>query len=995
MPASARLNLYTIPVHRAFADALAAGLLRRHSDDSLGLARGMVLLPNNRAVTAVRDAFIRLAGGALLLPRLVALGEGDLDAAAGAALDRIDDVAIPPVIDPIQRRLLLARLLQQEAPDRAASLGEALRLADGLARALDGLTFEERSLADLLALADDSVVMAEHWASALHLFTRLSVLWPAELAARGLIDRAELRNLLLDRTARNWSEHGLPVPWMTAAGITTSAPAVARLLKTIAQAPHGNVVFPHLDLSMSPELWRKLGADPREAKESDPPALETHAQYHLKVLLDRMGAGRDDVHVWPDASSHDGPASRVAFMAAMLAPAQATTDWPNVKPAERRLPGVSVLACATPAEEALSAALALREVLETPGKTAALVTPDRAIAQRVVGHLSRWGITIDDSAGTPLPQTPPGALLLALTRAAGARFAPVQLLALLSHPLIHSAEGKRRAWLDRVRLLDLALRGPRPPAGLSGIAAALAGVPARRQTDPQLATWWTEVAADLAPLDGIDALPLAAMLERIGTVLQALAGDAPWSGAAGRSLADVFSRLSAYADGAVEPLPVAELAGVLEALMADIAVRPPHGGHPRLFIWGLIEARLQRADRMILAGLNEGQWPQPPAADPWLAPGIRRRLGLPGLERQIGLASHDFASALGGAEVILTRSVREGSAPTIPSRLLLRIEAFAGQLKPGAGPLDHRALAAVIDMATVEPRGIQPAPAPPTALRPRKISASKLDALLADPFGWYAEAILGLRKLEALDGEPTAMWRGTLVHDLLEHWLKDDGFNIEALMERAEARLSRSDVGTLLRTLWGPRILAALRWAGETIIANRALGRVPLVEATEQRGEAAIDAIVLSGKADRIDRLADGSLAIVDYKTGSSPGKPMVAAGFALQLGLLGAIAERGGFAGATGTVSRFEYWRLNRDQKSGAFGWVDVPFYQKAEDGVQAAGFVAMALSRLKDAMPWLTGTAPFTAKLHPEFAPYADYDQLMRLEEWYGVLGGAERAA
>ncbi len=1007
MAASTRLNLFTIPVHRAFADALAAGLLREHGDDPLNLARGMVLLPNNRAVTAVRDAFVRLAGGALLLPRLVALGDADLDAAAGTALDRIDSVAIPPVIDPLHRRLLLAQLLRREAPDRAATLGEALRLADGLARALDGLTFEERTLDDLLGLAEDNAAMAQHWSVALHLFTRLSVLWPAQLAALGLTDRADVRNLLLNRTAQRWRDHGLPVPWMVAAGITTSAPAVAALLTAIAQAPGGSVVFPHLDLGMTAECWTMLGPDPAKVVKDDlasqAPSLEVHAQYHLKLLLSRMGAGRGDVAIWPDASGHDGPDSRVAFIAAMLAPAQATTEWPDAKPAQRRLPGVSTIECATPAEESLAVALALRETLETPGKTAALVTPDRAIAARVVGQLARWGIIIDDSAGTPLPLTPPGAVLLALARAAGARFAPVELLALLAHPLVQSGDDTRRPWLDRVRSLDLALRGPRPPAGLSGVTGALAALPKWRLTDPLLAEWWAGVATALDPFEEVDALPLAVLLERLAGVLAKLAGDALWSGAAGRALADLFARLNTYAQSAPEPLPVTELADVLEALMADSAVRPPQGGHPRLFIWGLIEARLQRADRMILAGLNEGQWPQPPAPDPWLAPGIRRSLGLPGLERQIGLASHDFASALGAAEVMLTRSGRDGTAPTIPSRLMLRIEAFAGKYRPQSGPLDYRMLAAALDAATAEPQGVQPAPAPPVNLRPAKISASKLDTLLADPFAWYAEAILGLKKLEALDGEPTPMWRGILVHDLLEQWLKGEDDSVDALMARADARFARPDVGTLLRTMWGPRILAALRWAGEEVLAGRAEGRVPLIKATEERGAVTIGGISLSGKADRIDRLPDGSLAIVDYKSGSSPGKATVAAGFALQLGLLGLIAERGGFADAKGTASTFEYWRLNRTREKGSsnFGWVEPPFYKNAPKGkkieecVQADGFVAMALDRLNFAMPWLTGTAPFTAKLHPAYAPYADYDQLMRLEEWYGVLGGAEDVA
>lgn len=983
-------RLFTIPVHRAFADALAAGLIREHGDDPLALARGMVLLPNNRAVTAVRDAFVRLQGGAVLLPRLVAVGEGDLDAAAGAALDRMDGDPLPPVIDPVQRRLLLAQLVRDADPDRAHSAGAALHLADGLARALDALAFEERSLADLIALVEDdagvAAGMATHWRAALHLLTRLTVLWPEKLATLGLADRSAVRNALLDRTAQAWAAHGLPVPWMVAAGITTSAPVIARLLKAVAFADGGTVVFPHLDLIMPDDQWDMLGSDPRELEDNPdaPPPLETHAQFHLKLLLSRMGMARAEVDLWPDAGAYDGPPDRASVISTLLAPAAATTDWHDVPPAKRKLRGVTAITCANPAGEALAVALAMRETLETAGRTAALVTPDRAIALRVTAHLARWRIAVDDSAGQPLAQTTPGALLLALAEAAGAHFAPVALLRALSHPLIH-AEDKRREWLDDVRRLDLALRGPRPPAGLSGIADAVASLPDRRR-DPALEHWWADVTTTLAPLDQFGDLSFADALSCLLTVLTSLAGDAPWAGAAGRALADLVERLTVYAASYTEPLPMADVAAMLRALMDDIAVRPPQGGHPRLFIWGLIEARLQRADLMILAGLNEGQWPQPPAPDPWLSPGIRRRLGLPGLERQIGLSSHDFASALGASEVILTRAMRDGSAPTIPSRLKLRIDALMGKDNPKPGPIDYAALAAALDAATIDPRGERPAPAPPADIRPKKISASRVDTLLADPFSWYAKDMLGLSPLDPLEAAPEAAWRGTEVHLLLENWLKSGSTDVEELVAAAEARLARSDVTAILRALWSPRLIAALRWVGQTINANRAEARTPIIAATEKRGEIDVAGIVLSGKADRIDHMADGTLGIVDYKSGGKVSKKAVDAGFVLQLGLLGAIAEGDGFPDATGDVTTFEYWRLSKTRKGG-FGWSETPFRRDGA-GIQADGFTAMALDRLTEAAVWLTTDAPFTAKLRPEYALYADYDQLMRLEEWYGIL-------
>lgn len=999
MTSPSRPSLYTIPVHRAFADALAAGLMARHGGGPLSLASGMVLLPNNRAVTALRDAFIRLAGGALLLPRLVALGDGDLDDRAGGALDRIGDDAepLPPPIDPVHRRFALARLIGEHRPGVAAA--EALRLADGLAQVLDQLAIEDVALSELAMLGQDEP-MAEHWEQAFALLRAIAARWPDELALLGMVERTELRNRLLERTAKRWREQGLPVGFVVAAGITTSAPAVARLLRTIAMVPGGTVVLPHCDLGMDAAQWDALGSDPRRALAEDRPvaALETHPQFHLKLLLDRMGLARGEVDVWDHAGEGtlDGPESRVAFSRHLLAPARFTVDWPQVPVTERRLPGVSAMTLANPAEEALAIALALRETLETPGKTAALVTPDRAIAARVSGHLERWGITADDSAGQPLANTPAGDLLLSLIAAAASGFAPVELLALLSHPLV-AREAERREWLDRVRELDLLLRGPRPAPGLAAIDEHLR----ERRADERLVGWWSGVQDGLAPitarLDPRATVMLAPVLASLRETLDLLAGDALWAGAAGRALSAFFEAVERHAVEFVLPIRPDELQGLLRQLMKDVAVRPPQGGHPRLSIWGLIEARLQRADRMILAGLNEGQWPQPPAPDPWLAPMVRRRLGLPGLDRQVGLSAHDFASALSAPEVILTRSQREGTAPTVPSRLRLRIDALMGDkasLDRSASPL--AALAGTLDSCDA-PRGVaRPRPCPSAERRPKRISVTEVDRLLTDPFAFYARAGLGLFALHALDAQPSPAWRGTQVHAVLHLWLIGREQTVPEVERLAAELLARPGVNPLLRTMWAPRLLAPLRWAAQAMLDGRSEGREPMRELSERRGHITIDGVTLSGMPDRIDRMPDGSLAIVDYKTGSGPSKGAVAAGYALQLGLLGAIAEQGGFGGEALPVSRFEYWRMNRGGKAKDFGWVDTPFY-KATNGetplVDAMGFTAFAYARAEAAIEdYLGGTAAFVAKKVPAFAAYADYDQLMRQEEWYGQEGSDE---
>ena len=975
-------RVFTIPPHRAFADSLAAGLIARHGRGATGLAQGIVLVPNNRAARAIQDAFVRRSGGGLLLPRLVPVGDPELDERIGGMLEPLDADPVPPAIEPARRLMLLARLVQRH---RDCDAAEALRLAGELARTLDQLLIEEVEPARLRGFAQDLPDLSIHWQKSLDQLQLILADWPAELVRLGRIDLSRRRNLLLDAVAARWRA-APPGGFVCAAGITTSAPAVARLLAVVARLEAGAVVLPGLDLALPEPEWRALG--PHEADETTGrrrPSLETHPQFHLKLLLDRMSVGRGEVMAWRRGGGRDAPAARSRAIAHAMAPPAFTSKWQGLKPAERRLTGVRALELADPAEEAQTIALALRAVLEEPGKTAALVTPDRNLARRVSAHLRRWGIEADDSAGRPLSQTAPGTLLLAAAAAAAERFAPVPLLALLKHPLVRAGDA-RLDWLDGVRLLDLTLRGPRPQAGLVGIGAHLAdGDPRTADRRAEAARWWAGVVPLLRPLERAaeTAGSLADLLAALRDAASALAGDAAWARPEGRAAAQVLADNEAAAGEGPERIKAAELPALLEPLLAAEAVRPPYGQHPRLFIWGLLEARLQHADLLVLGGLNEGTWPALPAPDPWLAPRLRAELGLPSLERRIGLSAHDFASALGAPRVLVTRARRDVRAPAIASRFWLRLEAMTGGLTRSP---ELRKWAQAIDKPAVHRPAERPKPSPDRAERPRRISVTEVDRLKADPYAFYARTMLSLMALDPVDADPTAAWRGSAVHAVLEAWMKEDACDPARLRARADALLEAQAAHPLMRALWQPLLAEAIEFIAGQVAANQAEGRRPL--AAEQGGAIDLAGVKLVGKFDRIDRMADGSLAIVDYKTGQPPKKKAVGAGYSLQLGLLGLIAERGGFQDIEGAAACFEYWSLARapsGERAGQRGYVASPI--GGRNGLDAAEFTALAASHfVAAAESWLTGSAPFTAKLHPEYAPYGDYDQLMRLDEWYG---------
>jgi len=949
--AAERPVVFTIPAHRSFADALAAGLIQRFGKDPLGLARGRILLPNNRAVRTVTESFVRASGTGLLLPRLIPIGDPELDDRIGGALDPIDEDPIAPAVDPLVRLLMLADMVRGEGMGGA----EALRLAQELARTLDTLLVEQvdpRRLADAVA---DAPELALHWQVSLERLRAIVELWPRKLAALGRIDLAERRNRLLGRLARRWSyrpPHGFTI----AAGIATAAPAVAELLHRVARMPDGMIVLSALSLSniLPDEEWDALGAE------------QTHPQYHLKLLLDRMGVARGEVEVWPASGRAASPAVRARAVANAMTAADFSDKWSVLKPVDRRLTGIRAAEFADSAAEAQGIALSLREALETPGRSAALVTPDRMLARRVSALLRRWGIEADDSAGRTLGETPVGTLVLAIASAAAEELAPVSLLALLKHPLVGGGGEERLRWLEDVRSVDLALRGPRPAAGLVGLDEHLRRSPAWQRLRPSVEV----ISALLGKPIG-----LAELARRLLDAATQLADDRVWRGADGRMAAELLSDLEAADAASTTRMAAEDVVPVLRDLLDQQRVRPPYGGHPRIFIWGLLEARLQQTDFIVLGGLNEGVWPAAPAPDPWLAPKIRANLELPGLEFRIGLAAHDFASALGAPQVLVTRARRNERSPTVASRFWLRLEAMTGGITRDTRL--ERLVRTLDDPGDVHPAA-RPRPQPAPELRPKGIWVTQVDRLKADPFAFYAQRMLGLRSLDRIDEEHSARWKGNAVHKVLEEWLKHDDCAPEKLLPRTQVLLHGEAIHPMLRALWAPRLIEAIKWIEEQVEEDRGGGRRPLK--AEITGETEIGGVTVHGKADRIDALDDRGVAIIDYKTGKAPSQKAVNEGFALQLGLLGLIARAGGFPGIIGEPEAHEYWSLTKDRDR--FGKRVCP-----DKRMGAADFLAHAEAHFRAAAgDYLTGDKEFTAKLNPAYAPYGDYDQLMRLEEWYG---------
>jgi ATP-dependent helicase/nuclease subunit B len=989
-------GLFAIPAHRPFLPDLAAGLLARGGEDPLALARMLVLLPTRRAARGLQAAFLALAGErALLLPRMGAL--------AGLSVEEADELALPALLDvapavaPARRQAVLSAMVSRIPPAAGgpATPDQAWRLAAALAAFLDEVALEGCTLDALDGLVPEN--LARHWQITTVLLRGIAADWRGWLAGQGLSDIGERRVAALRAQAEAWRAEPPDGPVIVAGlGAGGTIPAAAELLAVVAALPAGAIVLQGAPEPPDAALWAAFAASP------------AHPLAGQARLLRALGAAPAELRPWPIAGAPGStpPPARAALLAAALRPAEAAGPWSRHEPARwaPALAGLTRLSAPDPQGEAAAIALLLREALERPGARVALVTPDRDLARRVSAECARHGITADDSAGEPLMETPAAAFLRLLARMVGSGFAPVPLLACLKHPLA-AAGMDRAAWLAALRRFEhRALRGARPAPGLAALRE-VGGAPAAPLLDAleaALGPFTVLPAGPARPPADLLAEHLAAA-ERLATTPDRPGPARLYAGEEGEPLA---AHLADLATAMAELPPVSPAAwpalfdAALEGPLAP-SVRAVRGRasdpHPRVAILGLLEARLQAFDRVVLGGLEEGVWPPRAEPGPWMGRPMRRQFGLPEPEARIGrVASDAFTLAAASGEVVLSAAARRDGAPTVPSRWLTRIEAFlAGQGGLRLPESPAAAWAAALDRPVRVTPCARPAPAPPIAARPLRLTPSSAATLIADPYAFYAQQVLGLRRLPALDEDPGARDYGEVVHAAMAAFLAalGPGWPGEARALAAWGQASGEALAELgprpaLLAFWRPRLARIGRHvvAEERRLRQEAGLLESRAEATGSlRLPTALGAIELAARADRLDRFADG-WRVLDVKTGTAPPEGAVLSGAQPQLPLEAAILEGGGFAGipAGAAVIGLTYWRLTGGTPPGEARDI-APM---TAEGVPLAALARERLARLADR--FLLGTAPFLARPHPDRGTFGDTDHLARVAEWSAAEEG-----
>lgn len=954
-------RVFAVPPGVDFPKALVDGLRQRHSGPPDALARLQLVVNTRRMARRVRDLFDQ--GPPCLLPHLSLVT--DLG-------DSADLARIPPAVPPLRRRLeltqLIAKLLDQQ-PDLAAR-ASLFDLSDSLAALFEEMHGEGVSPDAIRKL--DVNDMSGHWSRAQ---TFIGIADQFIDAADHALDPQARQRRVVENLISRW-QHRPPDQPIVLAGSTGSRGTTLMLMQAVAHLPQGALVLPGFDFDQPKAVWDRL---------DDALISEDHPQYRFGKLMRDLDLTPDQIRPWTQDKPPSPQRNRLISLA--LRPAPITDAWmsegPKLTGLDKATQDLTLVEAQSPRAEALTIAMRLRQAAET-GQSAALITPDRMLTRQVSAALDRWNILPDDSAGLPLQLSPPGRFLRHVAGLFVHRLDSESLLTVLKHPLCHDG-GDRGLHLLHARDLELDLRRHGPPFPDADSLTAFG-------THKTVSKGWVDwVTAQFCDQQIAGDRPLVEWVQHLRKLAEAISAGSSgqagtlWDMNAGKAALAVLTELETQAQYGGR-MSAHDFADLLGALLAGEEVRDRDAAHPRIMIWGTLEARVHGADLLILGGLNEGSWPEAAAPDPWLNRQMRDKAGLLLPERRIGLSAHDFQQAITAPEVWLTRAKRSDDAETVPSRWLNRLtnllqgldgrggrDALSGMRARGRQWLNW---AHTLEQAPPLTPAHRPSPRPPVAARPRRLSVTEIKRLIRDPYAIYARHVLRLRPLDALVRAPDALLRGIVIHDILEHFVKDSVHDTALLtqdrfLSRAHDLLNQHVAWPTARKLWLARLerVAADFLSAET--ARRKEGTPIAFEAGMKLELMPLD-FVIAGRADRIDRNRRGALRIIDYKTGTPPTESQQAR-FDKQLLIEAAIAEQGGIKDIDpAAVAQAIFIGLG-----GSYKEVPAPLIKEPADKVLAE------LKQLISA--YLEPNQGFSSRrmLYKD-ADQGDYDHLARFGEW-----------
>ena len=907
-------KIYNVNAENSLVDFLAERFFEQYKNTPEKLSEVLFLMPSRRACRNLQEAFVHTNGkNPTILPQIKPLlNTEDEDIFLSNATDI--ELKINPEVPPFYRQLVFTKMILS-APDKwgigEISAAQAYALAQNLSYLIDLTDENNLDIGNIKNIVKTEY--AEHWQEILKLLSIITFHWPEILEQENLSDGVKRRIEMLREQLKIWQKNP-PAQRIIIAGTTAGFPILKELVKTVLGLDYGEVYLYGIDNYLSEDSWQKID--------------ENHPQFELKELLDFLELKRSDIL----PADNREITQKQRFVSEVMRPSSTTREWQKIvnhKFSDKDFDFLKILSCDDLRQEAYAVSLIMRNTLETPEDTVALVTSDRNLARRVISELKRWNIVADDSSGRPLHLSAIGIYLRLIIDVLEKNFSQVSLLALLKHPFT-----KCGLPADKYKLMvyhiEQKWRNDKRCESLSSEEEELI----------------SKVYQQLSPLQELYFAPSLNFAQMFETHLRVAETLADTDTKTGDKLIWRKEDGIAAAKFVAEFLPQSQILGniqsndyakLLTAILAQQTVRVQFGQHPRIKILGPIEARLQNFDITIIGEANESIWPLLPQTDMWMSRPMKKEFGLPLPERSIGICASDFAHLLHAKKVYITRAEKSNGAPTTKSRWLLRMETVLAANYADLPEKDikksysfiydkkytewaknlERATFAEIEAAKIAP----PAPKPPLYARPRKLSAGNFGEWLSNPYTIFAKYILKLYPLDNLDQSYSPADYGNLIHAVLLKFNDKYPNNyppreqaLKEMTDIAENLLEELKIPPETAAFWHPKIRSAIEW-----LINEEEKIRPSIKFLHNEIEGQTiwqfpkGDFTVTARADRIEETSDGKINIVDYKTGSVPKNIAVNSGYAPQLSLEAFIARDGGFAEVKkAEVSSISYWKIS-----------------------------------------------------------------------------------
>ncbi|MDD2840480.1 MAG: double-strand break repair protein AddB [Rickettsiales bacterium] len=921
------MNIFNIESGFDFLSRVADFAVEKANGD-LALSNWTILLPSRRSCNELKRIFLEKSGGAILLPKIKAIGDIDYDDLLLKQFNSDDFnefVEFSSNTSRVKYKILLIKellkwsKLSNKELFKNANIEQISNLALELEKFLNEVVKSGLNLDNLdKEVVDDEY--SKHWQEILSFLQNFGKKWNKFVEENNIISTLSFKTKMIEFNAK-FFEKNKPTNPIIIAGVNGNVRAVSELIKNLIKYDNCYFIFKGLDKNLSDVEWEKINI--------------FHPQYYFKNLLKFINFER---LVVKNIGVGEKNKLGLALSYSML-PYFYTYKWQDkLALNEQDLKNISKIECDGSFEELNVISCILKYNHEISEKTMAVITTDENFANRLEIKLDNLGLKVNNAFGNKISRTEFVKYLFLIIDVIKSDFETIALLSLLKHRF--SLFGYEKEELNNLimKLEDDILRG----YGNIGLKGILKRINDKIDGD-ELKLFFEKIVNFLKFKNN---KTFTETLKNHIKIAEVIASNNNTDSSNifysneknGDEVLNFFNELIIESEEYGEVKDINEYSYLLDYLIAENSYVEKYTMHPTISIISPQEARLIKYDLVIISNLNDGSFPPHITTDPWMSKSMRKNFGLAEKEEIIGAYAYDFVELLNNNEIILTRALKDGGVPTTKSKYLMRLETFLScqDLKIQENSI-WKEVFKVMNRVDEKKTINRPKPTPPLNERPKELYATKIEKLINNPYDIYVEKILKLKRKENFYEDKIFAVFGSAVHEALENYIKNyDSLNKDKLFEElikfGKISFEKHFVNEISRELFFVRFINIAKWFIREDEAIRQSGYKVFAERIEKYHFEDLN-FTIAGKIDRIEESEAGNINIVDYKTGTAPTQAEVKSGNKPQLSIEAVILSNQGKK-----VEKLAYWVI-KGKNSEEIKNIKVDIDEltaKAEDGLK-----------------------------------------------------------